>query len=58
MAKGDMLPIIFGAVWPGLTSLASDPRESLVTVFRSISETMSKVTHIVMRYAPVGYFAS
>jgi proton glutamate symport protein len=28
-----------------------------VTVFRSISETMFKVTHMVMRYAPVGVFA-
>ena len=27
------------------------------TVFRSISETMFKVTHMVMRYAPVGVFA-
>ncbi len=32
-------------------------REPLVTVFRSISETMFKVTHMVMRYAPVGVFA-
>ncbi|SLU39750.1 glutamate-aspartate carrier protein [Klebsiella pneumoniae] len=30
---------------------------SLVPVFRSISETMFKVTHMVMRYAPVGVFA-
>lgn len=28
-----------------------------MTVFRSISETMFKVTHMVMRYAPVGVFA-
>ena len=26
-------------------------------LFRSISETMFKVTHMVMRYAPVGVFA-
>jgi Na+/H+-dicarboxylate symporter len=58
MAKGDMLPIIFfGAVWSGLSSLPATHREPLVTVFRSISETMFKVTHMVMRYAPVGVFA-
>lgn len=28
-----------------------------MTVFRSISETMFKVTHMVMRYAPHGVFA-
>lgn len=36
---------------------AATHREPLVTVFRSISETMFKVTHMVMRYAPVGVFA-
>ncbi len=59
MAKGDMLPIIFFSVlfWLGLSSLPATHREPLVTVFRSISETMFKVTHMVMRYAPVGVFA-
>ncbi|SUH05727.1 glutamate/aspartate:proton symporter [Salmonella enterica subsp. enterica] len=41
----------------GLSSLPATHREPLVTVFRSISETMFKVTHMVMRYAPVGVFA-
>jgi len=56
MAKGEMLPIIFFSVLfgLGLASLPSTHREPLVTVFRSISETMFKVTHMVMRYAPVG----
>jgi proton glutamate symport protein len=56
MAKGDMLPIIFFSVLfgLGLSSLPATHREPLVTVFRSISETMFKVTHMVMRYAPVG----
>ena len=55
MAKGDMLPIIFFSVLfgLGLSSLPATHREPLVTVFRSISETMFKVTHMVMRYAPV-----
>ncbi|WP_202305281.1 glutamate/aspartate:proton symporter GltP [Dryocola clanedunensis] len=59
MAKGDMLPIIFFSVLfgLGLSSLPSAHREPLVTVFRSISETMFKVTHMVMRYAPIGVFA-
>ena len=58
MAKGEMLPIIFFSVllvWVFLS--AATHREPLVTVFRSISETMFKVTHMVMRYAPVGVFA-
>lgn len=59
MAKGEMLPIIFFSVLfgLGLSSLPATHREPLVTVFRSISETMFKVTHMVMRYAPVGVFA-
>ena len=59
MAKGEMLPIIFFSVLfgLGLSSLPASHREPLVTVFRSISETMFKVTHMVMRYAPVGVFA-
>ena len=44
MAKGEMLPIIFFSVLFGLG-------------LSSISETMFKVTHMVMRYAPVGVFA-
>ena len=46
--------VLFGL---GLSSLPATHREPLVTVFRSISETMFKVTHMVMRYAPVGVFA-
>lgn len=59
MAKGEMLPIIFFSVLfgLGLSSLPATHREPLVTVFRSISETMFKVTHMVMRYAPIGVFA-
>ncbi|CAM9365762.1 proton glutamate symport protein [Cronobacter sp. 153480017-3] len=59
MAKGEMLPIIFFSVLfgLGLSSLPAAHREPLVTVFRSVSETMFKVTHMVMRYAPVGVFA-
>ena len=48
MAKGEMLPIIFFSVLfgLGLSSLPATHREP-----------MFKVTHMVMRYAPVGVFA-
>ena len=47
MAKGEMLPIIFFSVLfgLGLSSLPATYREPLVTVFRSISETMFKVAN-------------
>lgn len=59
LARGDMLPIIFFSVLFGLalSSLPSEQREPLLNVFRSTSETMFKVTHMIMRYAPVGVFA-
>ncbi|SFN83421.1 proton glutamate symport protein [Candidatus Pantoea varia] len=59
MAKGDMLPIIFFSVLfgLGLSSLPSGQRDPLVNLFRGISEAMFKVTHMIMRYAPVGVFA-
>ncbi len=59
MTHGDMLPIIFFSVLfgLGLSSLPKDHREPLLNVFRGVSETMFKVTHMIMRYAPVGVFA-
>ncbi len=56
---GDMLAIIFFSVMFGLgmCSLPRDLREPLVSVFRGISETMFKVTHMIMCYAPIGVFA-
>ncbi|MDH2067721.1 glutamate/aspartate:proton symporter GltP [Pantoea sp. GD03673] len=59
MVKGDMLPIIFFSVLfgLGLSSLPSQQRDPLVNLFRGISEAMFKVTHMIMRYAPVGVFA-
>ena len=59
IAKGDMLPVIFFSVLfgLGLSSLPSEHRDPLVKVFRSTSEAMFKVTHMIMRYAPVGVFA-
>ncbi|WP_428311801.1 glutamate/aspartate:proton symporter GltP [Hydrocarboniphaga sp.] len=59
LAEGSILPVIFFAVLfgLGLSSLPADHRDPLVQVFRSVAETMFKVTHIIMRYAPVGVFA-
>lgn len=59
MAKGDMLPIIFFSVLfgLGLASLTENTRAPLLNVFNAVAETMFKVTHMVMRYAPVGVFA-
>ncbi|WP_028080135.1 glutamate/aspartate:proton symporter GltP [Solimonas soli] len=59
IVRGEMLPIIFFSVIFGLalSTLPAAHRDPLVQTFRSISETMFKVTHMVMRYAPVGVFA-
>ncbi|AKC60214.1 glutamate/aspartate:proton symporter GltP [Blochmannia endosymbiont of Camponotus (Colobopsis) obliquus] len=59
MSKGDILPVIFFSIIFGL-SLAIIPennKQPLLQVFNSMAETMFKVTHMVMRYAPVGVFA-
>lgn len=59
MANGEMLPIIFFSVLfgLGLSSLPKAHRDPLLNVFRGVSESMFKVTHMIMRYAPVGVFA-
>lgn len=59
MARGEMLPIIFFSVLfgLGLSSLQADLREPLVKMFQGVSETMFKVTHMIMNYAPIGVFA-
>ncbi|WP_038834339.1 glutamate/aspartate:proton symporter GltP [Yersinia pseudotuberculosis] len=58
MAKGDMLPIIFFSVLfgLGLFSLPKETKEPLLNVFKAVSESMFKVTHMIMRYAPIGVF--
>ncbi|NKF20802.1 glutamate/aspartate:proton symporter GltP [Solimonas marina] len=59
IAKGEILPVIFFSVifGLGLSSLPAEHRDPLVQTFRSIAETMFKVTNMVMRYAPIGVFA-
>ncbi len=57
MAHGEMLPVIFFAVLFGI-GLSSLPatKDPLLNVFHAVSETMFRVTHIIMKYAPVGVF--
>ncbi|MEB3863487.1 glutamate/aspartate:proton symporter GltP [Acinetobacter sp. IK31] len=58
MAHGEMLPVIFFAVLfgVGLSSLPVTTKDPLLNVFHAVSETMFRVTHIIMKYAPVGVF--
>ncbi|MBV6595466.1 glutamate/aspartate:proton symporter GltP [Acinetobacter baumannii] len=58
MAHGEMLPVIFFAVLfvIGLSSLPAKTKDPLLNVFHAVSETMFRVTHIIMKYAPVGVF--
>jgi proton glutamate symport protein len=59
MARGEMLPIIFFSVMfgLGLSSLPAQTREPLVKMFQGVAEAMFRVTHMIMRYAPIGVFA-
>lgn len=58
MAHGEMLPVIFFAVLfgIGLSSLPEKTKDPLLSVFHAVSETMFRVTHIIMKYAPFGVF--
>jgi len=59
LMRGEMLPIIFFSVMfgLGLSSLQAELRDPLVRTFQAVSETMFKVTHMIMKYAPIGVFA-
>jgi len=59
LMRGEMLPIIFFSVMfgLGLSSLQAELRDPLVRTFQAVSETMFKVTHMIMNYAPIGVFA-
>lgn len=41
----------------GLSSSNAELRDPLVKTFRGVSESMFKVTHMIMNYAPIGAFA-
>ncbi|MEB3767337.1 glutamate/aspartate:proton symporter GltP [Acinetobacter sp. MD2] len=59
MASGSMLPIIFFSVifGTGLAALPAETKQPLLDILKAVSETMFKVTHMIMLYAPVGVFA-
>ncbi len=59
LSKGNMLPIIFFSVLfgLGLAALSEDKKDPLIGILQTVSETMFKVTNIIMRYAPIGVFA-
>ncbi|CAM3855474.1 glutamate/aspartate:proton symporter GltP [Xenorhabdus thuongxuanensis] len=59
MSSGDMLPVIFFAALfgLGLSSLPNEKKQPLLTVLQTFSETMFRVTHIIMMYAPIGVFS-
>lgn len=59
LMHGDMLAIIFFAVLFGvaLSTIPAAKRDPLLNVFSGVSETMFKVTNIIMHYAPIGVFA-
>jgi len=52
------LPIIFFSVifGVGLGSLAKETKQPLINVLQAVSETMFKVTHMIMLFAPFGVF--
>ncbi|MCP1065278.1 glutamate/aspartate:proton symporter GltP [Serratia symbiotica] len=59
MVKGDMLPLIFFSVLfgLGLSSLPKETKEPFLKMFKAVSESMFRVTHMVMLYAPIGVFS-
>lgn len=57
MAKGSMLQIIFFAVIFGFgLSALGDRCKPVLNFFEVVGDTMIRVTHIVMLYAPIGVF--
>lgn len=59
MSNGEILPVIFFCVFLGLglMQLPDKQREPFIAFLKVISDTMFKVTNIIMRYAPIGVFA-
>ena len=58
LTSGQMLPIIFFSVifGVGLGQLPQDTKQPLINVLVAVSETMFKVTHMIMLFAPIGVF--
>ncbi len=58
LTNGQMLPIIFFSVMfgIGLGALDQETKQPLLNVLHAVSETMFKVTHMIMKFAPLGVF--
>ena len=59
MTNGEILPVIFFCVFfgLGLMNLPDKQRQPFLDFLKVISDTMFKVTNMIMRYAPIGVFA-
>lgn len=58
LTSGQMLPIIFFSVLFGIAlgTLEKETKQPLINVLHAVSETMFKVTHMIMMFAPIGVF--
>ncbi len=57
LVKGDILQIIVFAIFLGISiNLAGDKGKPVAAFFESFSETMFKMTEIVISFAPIGVF--
>lgn len=59
MTNGEVLPVIFFCVFfgLGLMNLPDKQRQPFIDFLKVISDTMFKVTNMIMLYAPIGVFA-
>lgn len=58
MSQGKLLSVLFFAILFGcaLSLLPAQQKAPLVVVMQAVSDTMFKVTHLVMHYSPIGIF--
>lgn len=58
MAEGKLLSVLFFAILFGcaLSMLPEQQKAPLIRVMQGVSDTMFKVTHLVMHYSPIGIF--
>lgn len=59
MAGNEILPIVVFAIFFGLAAASvGKPGETVIAFFDSISVIMFRITHYVMKFAPVGVFGA
>lgn len=58
MASGSLLPVIFFAVFFGIgvNSLEESKKDTILSLFSAVSESMFRVTNIIMAYSPIAVF--